>query len=43
MAEPLVNKIAQSGIITLDLEDFWPPRRNSAFGYKKIFCLEDCC
>ena len=25
MAEPLVNKIAQSGIITLDLEDFWPP------------------
>ena len=32
----LVNKIAQSGLITLDLEDFFPKEAISAFDIKEF-------
>ena len=41
MAEPFINKVAQSGIITLNLEDFYPAADSiSAFDLKDFLFME---
>ncbi len=34
MSEPLINKVADSGLITLDLEKYYPREENSVFDLK---------
>src|SRR5687767_4397597 len=34
MAEPLINKVAESGLITLDLEEFYPRGESVIFDLK---------
>ena len=34
MSEPIVNKVAESGIITVDLEKFYPPGETAVFDLK---------
>ena len=34
MNEPIINKVAESGIITLDLEKYYPKGENSCFDMK---------
>ena len=37
MSEVFVNKVANSGLITLDLEAYLPTSRNSNFRFKGLF------
>ena len=34
MGEPIINKVAESGLITLDLENFYPSGENTVFDLK---------
>lgn len=40
MSEPIINKVAESGIITLDLEKYYPRRENVVFDLKDHLFME---
>lgn len=40
MENPLVNKVAQSGLITIDLEEFYPPGERIVFDIKNFLFQE---
>lgn len=40
MSEPIINKVAESGIITLDLEKYYPKGENVVFDLKGFLFME---
>lgn len=40
MEDPLINKVAQSGLITIDLEEFYPPGERVVFDIKGFLFQE---
>jgi len=40
MEDPIINKVAQSGIITLDLEELYPPGERVVFDLKPLLWQE---
>lgn len=40
MEDPLINKVAQSGLITIDLEEFYPPGKRVVFDIKGFLFQE---
>lgn len=40
MSDPIVNKVAESGLVTIDLEDFYPRENTAVFDLKGFLFME---
>ena len=40
MPDPLINKVAESGLITLDLENYYPRQETALFDLKDFLFME---